>query len=79
MHLEDYATLTPRCDAEAMARAVLAIAVDPAAARLRAQRGREYVRSAWSRDVAFQSLRAVLAGIARGRTAAREALCSSRM
>jgi glycosyltransferase involved in cell wall biosynthesis len=78
-HLEDYATLTPRRDADAMARAVLAIATDPAAARLRAQRGREYVQSAWSRDVAFQSLRAVLAGLARGRTAAREALCSNRM
>jgi glycosyltransferase involved in cell wall biosynthesis len=78
-HLEDYATLTPRRDVDAMARAVLAIAADPAAARRRAQRGREYVRNAWSRDVAFQSLRAVLTGIARGRTAAREALCSSRM
>ena len=78
-HLQDYATLTPRRDVEAMARAVLAIAADPAAARLRTQRGREYVRSAWSRDVAFQSLRSVLIGIARGRTAAREALCSTRM
>ena len=78
-HLEDYATLTPRKDVDAMARAVLAIAADPAAARRRAQRGREYVRNAWSRDVAFQSLRAVLTNIARGRPAAREALCSSRM
>jgi glycosyltransferase involved in cell wall biosynthesis len=78
-HLKDYATLTPRRDVDAMARAVLAIAADPAAARLRAERGRAYVQSAWSRDVAFQSLRTVLAGIARGRTAAREALCSSRM
>jgi hypothetical protein len=58
---------------------VLVIAADPAAARRRAKRGREYVRNAWSRDVAFQSLRAVLTGIASVRTAAREALCSSRM
>ena len=78
-HLEDYATLTPRRDADAMARAVLAIAADPAAARTRAQCGREYVRNAWSRDVAFQSLRSVLTGIARGGAATREALCSSRM
>ena len=78
-HLQDYATLTPRRDVDAMARAVLAIAADPAGSRVRAQGGREYVHSTWSRDVAFQSLRAVLAGIARGRTAAREALCSSRM
>jgi glycosyltransferase involved in cell wall biosynthesis len=79
LHLAEYATLTPRRDADAMARAVLAIAADPDAARRRAQRGREYVRSSWSREVAFQALRAVLTGIALGRPAAREALCSSRM
>jgi glycosyltransferase involved in cell wall biosynthesis len=79
MHLQDYATLTPRRDADAMAAAVLAIAADPAGARARAQRGREYVRNAWRRDVAFQSLRNVFTRIARGGAATRESLCSSRM
>jgi len=78
-HLDGYATLTARRDADGMTRAVLAIASDPAAARRHAQRGREYVRRCWSRDVAFQSLRGVLTDIARGRAATREALCSSRM
>src|SRR5262245_8881807 len=43
-HLDGYATLTPRRDADAMTRAVLAIDADPATARTRTQRGREYVR-----------------------------------
>jgi glycosyltransferase involved in cell wall biosynthesis len=65
VHLREYATLTPRRDAEAITRAVLAIAADVDAARAQARRGREYVRRAWSRDLAFESLRAVLTDIAR--------------
>jgi glycosyltransferase involved in cell wall biosynthesis len=68
-HLQEYATLTPRRDADAITRALLAIASDPAAARSHARRGCEYVRGCWSRDTAFQSLRAVLTGVARCRTA----------
>jgi mannosyltransferase len=66
-HLGDYATLTPRRDADAMTQAVLAIAADPATARDKARRGREYVRRDWSRQVAFRSLRAVLTASARRR------------
>ena len=59
-HLRDYAALTPRRDAEAMARALLVIAALPHAARRQARRGREYVCRDWNRDLAFRALRRAL-------------------
>jgi glycosyltransferase involved in cell wall biosynthesis len=64
-HLEGYATLTPRQDAEAMARAFLAIAADPAAAKAQARRGREYVCREFSRAKAFADLKRTLLDAAR--------------
>jgi hypothetical protein len=59
-HLGAYARLTPRRDSEAMARAILDVAADTAAARLDARRGREYVCLHWSRARAFSELQRVL-------------------
>jgi glycosyltransferase involved in cell wall biosynthesis len=55
-HLGDYATLTPRRDAGAMADALVTIAARADAAREQARRGREYVCREWSRDRAFSEL-----------------------
>jgi len=55
-HLGEFATLTPRRDPEAMARALLVIAAVPHAAQRQARRGREYVCSEWSREKAFREL-----------------------
>lgn len=60
VHLEGYATLTPRRDAEAMARAFQAIAANPHAARAQARRGREYVCREYSRGKAFRDLKQTL-------------------
>ena len=49
-HLGDYATLTPRRDADAMTQALLRVAANPGAAREQARRGREYVSREWSRE-----------------------------
>jgi glycosyltransferase involved in cell wall biosynthesis len=70
VQLQGYATLTPRQDPDAMARALLAIAADPAAARAEALRGRAYVCREWSREQAFGDLRQVLAEVARPASAA---------
>lgn len=67
-HLADYARLTPRRDAEAMAQALLAVAANPAAARAHARRGREYVCREWNRDRAFRELHRALTEVARGRS-----------
>jgi glycosyltransferase involved in cell wall biosynthesis len=56
-HLRDYAALTPRRDAEAMARALLVTAAVPHAAKRQARRGRDYVCREWNRDLAFRALR----------------------
>jgi glycosyltransferase involved in cell wall biosynthesis len=56
-HLRNYAALTPRRDAEAMARALLVVAAVPLAARRQARRGRVYVCRQWNREMAFRSLR----------------------
>jgi glycosyltransferase involved in cell wall biosynthesis len=56
-HLGPYAALTPRRDAEAMARAILEVDADPCLARIKARHGREYVRWFWSRERAFRELR----------------------
>ena len=65
-HLGDYATLTPRRDAEAMTQALLTVAVNPGAARAQARRGREYVCREWSRARAFHELHRSLADVAWG-------------
>jgi glycosyltransferase involved in cell wall biosynthesis len=58
--MPDYATLTPRRDAEAMAKALLWISNHPDLARAQALRGREFVSREWNRQRAFSSLAAVL-------------------
>jgi len=63
-HLAPYARLTPRRDVEAMTRAILDVAADPAAARADAHRGRRYVQSHWGRGRAFQELHRALASAA---------------
>jgi glycosyltransferase involved in cell wall biosynthesis len=63
-HLGEYATLTPRRDADAMTQALLNIAANPGPARDQARRGREYVSREWSRTRAFQELYSVLADVA---------------
>jgi glycosyltransferase involved in cell wall biosynthesis len=65
-HLGDYATLTPRRDAGAMADALVTIAARADAAREQARRGREYVCREWSRDQAFSELRRSLVGASIG-------------
>jgi hypothetical protein len=64
-HLGDYAALTPRRDADAMARALKAIATDQKAARAWARRGRDYVGREWSREKAFRELQRSLSSVAR--------------
>jgi glycosyltransferase involved in cell wall biosynthesis len=56
-HLGEYATLTPRRDAAAMADALVNVAASADAAREQARRGREYVCREWSRTRAFDELR----------------------
>ena len=60
VQLSGYAQLTPRRDAEAMARALQWVAANPGAARAQALRGREYVLAEWNRRKAFADLRANL-------------------
>jgi glycosyltransferase involved in cell wall biosynthesis len=64
-HLGDYVALTPRRDADAMARALKAIATDQKAARAWARRGRDYVCREWSREKAFRELHRSLSSVAR--------------
>jgi glycosyltransferase involved in cell wall biosynthesis len=56
-HLGNYATLTPRRDAGAMADALITIAARADAAREQARRGRDYVCREWSRTKAFAELK----------------------
>jgi len=70
VQLDGYAELTPRRDHEAMAAALLAVSADPAQARARAARGREYVCRAWNREKAFADLALVLESVARPSLAA---------
>ncbi len=60
VELEGYARLTPRRDAEAMAREILWIAAHAADAREQALRGREHVCRDWNRHKAFADLGAIL-------------------
>lgn len=61
-----YARLTPRRDPQAMAEQFLWISTHREEAGAQALRGREYVCREWSRERAFTSLAAVLAGEYRG-------------
>jgi glycosyltransferase involved in cell wall biosynthesis len=65
VHLQGYASLTPRRNPRAMADALLAIAARPEAARAQARAGREYVCREWSRDKAFGDLARVFESVAR--------------
>src|SRR6185436_7890233 len=65
-HLGNYATLTPRRDAGAMADALVTIAARADTAREQARRGREYVCREWSRDRAFSELHRSLVGASIG-------------
>jgi D-inositol-3-phosphate glycosyltransferase len=60
VQLQGYARLTPRRDAEAMARELLWVASNRNEARAQALRGREYVCREWSRTQAFAHLRHLL-------------------
>jgi glycosyltransferase involved in cell wall biosynthesis len=59
-----YARLTPKRDAEAMAREFLWVSAHPAQSRAQALQGRELVCREWSRERAFASLGAILAAAA---------------
>lgn len=62
--LPGYARLTPRRDAEAMARELAWVASHPEEARQQALRGRAYVQREWSREKAFGDLKHVLESVA---------------
>lgn len=65
-HLGEYATLTPRRDAGAMAAALVDIAARADAAYEQARRGREYVCREWSRTRAFNELHRSLVNASSG-------------
>jgi glycosyltransferase involved in cell wall biosynthesis len=60
VQLKGYAQLTPRRDADAMAKAILWVAAHPVEARDQAIEGRSYVETNWRREKAFGDLRQVL-------------------
>lgn len=66
VQLKGYAQLTPRRDADAMAKAILWVAANPAEARAQALKGRAYVEKQWRRDKAFGDLKQVLEEAASG-------------
>jgi glycosyltransferase involved in cell wall biosynthesis len=55
-HLQGYARLTARRDAEAMSEELFWVAKNPDHARAQALKGREYVMREWNRDKAFSDL-----------------------
>jgi glycosyltransferase involved in cell wall biosynthesis len=67
-HLDPYARLVPRQDAERMCEQFLWIASHPEEARTQAFRGRDYVVNTWSRGQAFSELAAILEKTIEGRT-----------
>jgi glycosyltransferase involved in cell wall biosynthesis len=71
VQLDGYAWLTPRQDAEAMARAFLHLAANPDAARIQARAGREYVRREWNKQKAFGDLQRVLHEVVNAASVAR--------
>lgn len=70
VQLAGFARLTPRQDADAMAREFLWIAANPAEARAQAQRGREHVQREWSRARAFADLARLFDELTAGRARA---------
>jgi glycosyltransferase involved in cell wall biosynthesis len=58
--LKGYAQLTPRRDADAMARAIAWVEGHPAEARDQAMKGQRYVEVHWRREKAFSDLKNVL-------------------
>jgi len=69
LELKGLARLTPRRDAEAMAREFLWIAANTEAARAHALQGREYVVREWNRRRAFSDLLITLQQVARSKVA----------
>jgi glycosyltransferase involved in cell wall biosynthesis len=59
-HLKGFAQLTPRRDADAMARAIVWVAGHPVEAREQALKGQRYVEAHWRREKAFSDLKNVL-------------------
>jgi glycosyltransferase involved in cell wall biosynthesis len=68
MALRGYAQLTPRRDAEAMAKAISWVAHNPEAARDQAMKGSEYVSANWRREKAFGDLKGILEHASNGGT-----------
>jgi glycosyltransferase involved in cell wall biosynthesis len=66
MQLKGYAQLTPRRDADAMAKAILWVASHPVEARAQAMKGRAYVEANWRREKAFGDLKEILEQAANG-------------
>jgi glycosyltransferase involved in cell wall biosynthesis len=60
MQLRGYAQLTPRRDADAMAKAIVWVAHNPEAARVEAMKGCAYVSANWRREKAFGDLKSIL-------------------
>jgi glycosyltransferase involved in cell wall biosynthesis len=60
VQLNGYAQLTPRRDADAMAKAILWVAQNPEAARAQAMKGCAYVSANWRREKAFGDLKTIL-------------------
>jgi glycosyltransferase involved in cell wall biosynthesis len=60
VQLKGYAQLTPRRDADAMAKAIWWVARNGREAREQAMRGREYVQANWRREKAFGDLKHIL-------------------
>jgi glycosyltransferase involved in cell wall biosynthesis len=69
VQLKGYARLTPRQDADAMAREFLWIAAHPDEARAQAMRGREMILRDWNREKAFGDLRTILETVVAERAA----------
>jgi glycosyltransferase involved in cell wall biosynthesis len=63
-HLNGYARMIPRRDAEAMCEQFLWVARHGEEARSQALRGREYVVRSWNRSKAFSELASILQGVA---------------
>ena len=68
MQLGGYAQLTPRRDADAMAKAIVWVAHNPEAARAEAMKGCAYVSANWRREKAFGDLKDILEHASNGST-----------
>lgn len=68
VQLRGYARLTPRRDAESMAREILWVAAHPEDARKQSEKGRDFIRREWEVQKIFRHLRAILKQTAKGRS-----------